>query len=38
MVADAIAGAQYVELDAAHLSNLEAPARFTSELVRFLAS
>ena len=38
LLADAIAGAQYVELDAAHLSNLEAPARFTSELMRFLAA
>jgi 3-oxoadipate enol-lactonase len=37
-LADGIAGAQYVELDAAHLSNLEAPARFTSELMRFLAA
>ena len=37
-LADGIAGAEYVELEAAHLSNMEAPARFTSELVRFLAS
>lgn len=31
-----IAGARYVELETAHLSNLEAPARFTSELIHFL--
>jgi 3-oxoadipate enol-lactonase len=38
LLADAIAGAEYVELDTAHLSNQEAPARFTSELVSFLTA
>ncbi len=33
---DRIPGAQYAELQTAHLSNLEAPAQFTSELIRFL--
>lgn len=33
-----IAGAQYCELDAAHLSNVEAAASFTGEVCRFLAS
>lgn len=37
-VAERIPGAQYVELSAAHLSNIEAPAQFTSELLRFLKS
>jgi 3-oxoadipate enol-lactonase len=31
-----VPGARYVELPASHLSNLEAPAAFTDELVRFL--
>ena len=31
-----IPGAQYVELKTAHLSNIEAPAQFTSALIRFL--
>jgi len=33
---DHIAGAQYAELLSAHLSNIEAPAEFNAELVRFL--
>lgn len=37
-VASAIPGARYVELDAAHLSNLEAEAAFSSELAGFLTS
>ena len=36
-VAGAIPGAQYVELDAAHLSNIEAAPAFTSALLKFLA-
>lgn len=36
-MAEAIAGARYVELDAAHISNIEAPERFTAELMGFLA-
>jgi 3-oxoadipate enol-lactonase len=36
-VADAIPGARYVELDAAHLSNWERPTEFTTELIGFLA-
>ena len=36
-MADAIAGARYVELDAAHISNIEAAERFTAELTGFLA-
>jgi 3-oxoadipate enol-lactonase len=36
-LADSIPGARYVELEAAHLSNLEAPEAFTSALVGFLA-
>jgi len=35
-IAGRIAGAQYAELATAHLSNLEAPAKFTAELIRFL--
>ncbi len=35
---DRIAGAQYAELPTAHLSNLEAPAQFTAELIRFLTA
>jgi 3-oxoadipate enol-lactonase len=38
LLADAIPGAEYVELDTAHLSNLEAPERFTSALVGFLGA
>jgi len=37
-LADRIAGAHYVELNAAHLSNLEEPAGFTSEVSTFLLS
>lgn len=33
-----IPGAHYVELDAAHLSNIEQPDRYTSELTRFLSA
>ena len=32
-----IAGARYVELDAAHLSNVEAADRFTAAVLAFLA-
>ncbi|HEY7410404.1 MAG TPA: 3-oxoadipate enol-lactonase [Vicinamibacteria bacterium] len=35
-LAEAIPDARYVELPAAHLSNLEAPERFTAELLGFL--
>jgi 3-oxoadipate enol-lactonase len=35
-LAERIAGARYTELETAHLSNLEAPAQFTPELIRFL--
>ena len=37
-VAERIPGARYVELDAAHLSNLEATTKFSAELRRFWAS
>jgi 3-oxoadipate enol-lactonase len=37
-LADQIAGARYVELDAAHLSNIEVPGSFNSEVGSFLAS
>jgi 3-oxoadipate enol-lactonase len=36
-LAERIAGARYVELDAAHMSNVEAQAAFTSALTGFLA-
>ena len=36
-LAGRIAGARYVELDAAHISNVEAADRFTAELTAFLA-
>jgi 3-oxoadipate enol-lactonase len=36
-MAERIADARYVELDAAHLSNLERPAEFTQALVDFLS-
>ena len=36
-LAAAISGARYVELSASHLSNLEAEAAFTAELLAFLA-
>jgi 3-oxoadipate enol-lactonase len=35
-LADKIPGARYVELHAAHLSNIEAEARFTPEVENFL--
>jgi 3-oxoadipate enol-lactonase len=35
-LADAIAGAKYVELEAAHVSSIEAAPRFTEELTTFL--
>lgn len=35
-LAGAISGAQYVELDAAHISNLQQPARFTDAVLAFL--
>lgn len=35
-MAEHIAGARYVELEAAHLSNVEAAERFTAQLVEFL--
>jgi 3-oxoadipate enol-lactonase len=37
-IAEHIPGARYVELDAAHLSNIEASDRFNSELSSFLLS
>lgn len=37
-IAEHIRGAQYVELPVAHLSNIEAPAQFTAELLRFFKS
>lgn len=36
--AENISGATLVELDAAHLSNVEASEKFTSELIRFLTA
>ena len=36
-LADNIAGSQYVEPPAAHLSNVEAPAKFNSAIIDFLA-
>ena len=36
--AERIAGARYVELDAAHISNVEAADRFTAELIAFLGA
>lgn len=35
---DRIPGARYVELNAAHISNIEASEQFTSELIRFLTA
>ena len=35
-LAEGIAGARYVELEAAHLSNIEAAPHFTAELAAFL--
>jgi 3-oxoadipate enol-lactonase len=37
-LAECISGARYVELDAAHISNVERAERFTAELTGFLAS
>ena len=37
-LADKIPGARYVELNAAHISNIEASEQFTSELIRFLTA
>jgi 3-oxoadipate enol-lactonase len=37
-LAQQIPGATYVELDAAHLSNVELPQRFSEEVLRFLKS
>lgn len=37
-LADAIAGARYVELEASHLSNIEASGEFTAELSAFLTA
>ena len=37
-LADRIPGARYVELNAAHLSNIEVPDRFNSELRSFPAA
>ncbi len=37
-VADQIPGSRYVELDAAHLSNIEARDNFTAEISKFLAA
>lgn len=35
-LAEQILGARYIELEAAHLSNIEAAAQFTAELVKFM--
>ena len=35
---DVLLGAKFVELDAAHLANIEAAPRFTEEISRFFAS
>ena len=37
-IASAIAGARLVDLDTAHLSNLEAPEAFSAAVLKFLAS
>src|ERR1700723_139445 len=37
-IAEHVSGARYVELDAAHLSNIEAAGRFTVELIQFLSA
>jgi 3-oxoadipate enol-lactonase len=37
-IVERVANAQYAELDAAHLSNIEAAERFTQVLLQFLAS
>lgn len=38
LLAERIPGARYVELDAAHLSNIEAAERFTAAVAEFLAA
>ena len=38
LLAEQIPGARYQELDASHLSNIEAPARFTEAVLSFLAA
>jgi len=35
-IAESISGAEYAELETAHLSNVEASEKFTSQLIRFL--
>ena len=35
-MAETIPGAEHVELDAAHISNVEAASRFTAEVLAFL--
>ena len=37
-IADAIPGASYVQIDAAHLSNVEQPEAFTAAVMKFLTS
>ena len=37
-LAQQIPGARYVELNAAHISNIEASEQFTSELIKFLTA
>ena len=37
-LAESIPGARYIELDAAHISNIEAAERFTAEVVGFLTA
>jgi 3-oxoadipate enol-lactonase len=37
-LAEKIVGSKYVELDTAHLSNVELPLRFSEEVLQFLAS
>jgi 3-oxoadipate enol-lactonase len=38
LIAERIEGARYVELDAAHLSNIEAPEEFTRTVLEFLGA
>jgi 3-oxoadipate enol-lactonase len=35
-LAERIPGSKYMELDAAHLSNVETPERFSEEVLKFL--
>jgi len=37
-IAASIPGAQYVELEAAHLSNVEQPDAFTAAVLKFLTT